>query len=100
MRKPSRKIFYLAAATLLLGHEEAELEGLLLSCGGISDLGITVSSQKTYAACRGEALYSAMRKPSRKSFYSFLGDASYSAMTKPSRKAFNLSTAATPPTRP
>ena len=38
MRKPSRKAFYLAAVTpptrpwrrFLLGHDEAELEGLLL----------------------------------------------------------------------
>jgi len=58
MRKRSRKVFYSSAAMpstqprrcLLLGYEEAESESLLLG--------------------RGDASYSAMRKPSRKVFHS------------------------------
>jgi len=51
----SQKAFYSTVKTLLLDHDEAKSEGLLLSHGSVSDFGVTVSSRK--------AIYSAIETP-------------------------------------
>jgi len=48
MRKPSRKVFFLVGRCLLLAHEEAKSEGVVVGCHDVSDLSLMMSSQKAF----------------------------------------------------